>query len=265
MFLTLFVFFASDQRINNTMQEIANNEMMFATLQMDEISNDEVYIEKIKASSCDTVKILAPISIAEKHPTIIKVHKVIHDTEGKSLDQWIAIIPHVLIAEEIIKPSNDGCYRFNTKAGVAAEDLELFRAVWEEMSTFSLQYFPVIMLLTAPFLAFSLRVVQRKRKRSYFTHFIFSMHYIAFVDLMIIVIYLFYLVMHPSLTLLNVIFTAFSCIYFARAFHAVYETSWFRSITKAFLSSAIYYVICLSIFLAIFITACVVVAMRLEF
>ena len=263
VFLTLFVFFASDQHIDDKMQEVISNEIVFASLQMDEISSDEAYLEKIKASPCDTVRILAPLSIAKNHPTIIKSHKVIYDTEGKSLDQWIAIIPHVFIEEKILKLDDEGCYRFNTEVGVAVEDIEMFRALWKEMSEFSLQYFPVIMLLTAPFLAFSLRLVQRKRKRTYFTHFIFSMHYIAFVDLMVIVMYLFYLVAHPSFTLLNIIFTVFSCIYFARAFHAVYETSWFRSITKAILSNVIYYIICLSAFMAVFIIACVIVALQM--
>ncbi|MBR5332850.1 MAG: DUF3667 domain-containing protein [Muribaculaceae bacterium] len=264
VFLTIFVFFGSDKRINNTMQEITHDEMMFASLQMDEISNDEGYLEKIKTSPRDTVNLIAPIFLAEKYPTIISAHKVFYNSDGKALDQWVSIVPHVFIEEEIIKTNDDGCYRFNTETGIAAEDIAMFKAVWDQMSTFSLQYFPIIILLTAPILAFSLRVVQRKRKRTYFTHFIFSMHYIAFVELIIIVLYLLYLIMHPSITLLNYIFTIFSCIYFARSFRVVYETTWFRSITKAILSNVIYYIICLSVFVTIFFITCMVVAMQFE-
>ena len=120
------------------------------------------------------------------------------------------------------------------------------------------------MLLTAPLLALSLGLVHRKRKRSYFTHFIFSMHYIAFVLLSTIVLYLVYLIAHPSLSILNHVFAICSCIYFARAFHLVYETTWFRSITKAILSNVIYYSICMLIFFMVFLITAIVVAINYE-
>ena len=123
----------------------------------------------------------------------------------------------------------------------------------------------IILLFTAPFLAFSLYLVQYKSKRRFITHFVFSMHYIAFVELMIIVIYVFYLTLDPSLALLNMIFTIFSCIYFAQSFRTVYETSWFRSITKAILSNVIYYLICLLPFIVLLFVACVIVAAQSEF
>ncbi len=263
LFLTLFVFFGSDQRINNRMDEITRSEMMFAALQMDDLSNNETYAEKIKASPRDTVKLLAPLMIAEKYPTVVSAQKVIQDSKGQSVDLFVAEVPRVFIDEGVIKPDDDGFYRFNTEYGYATEELDVFRLVWEQMTTFAQQYFSLIILFTTPILAFSLRAVHRTRKRSYFTHFIFSMHYLAFVGAVINAIYLCYLVLHPSMTLLIMIFTLFSSIYFARAFRAVYQTSWFRSITKACVSSAIYYVICLSIFMLIFVAVCCVVAYNL--
>lgn len=260
VFVTVFVFFGSDQHISNTMNIATSDENMFASVQIEEIAENAEYLAKINASSRDTVNIIAPVFLSEKYPTIIKAQQINYDSEGNALDEWVAIVPHVFIEEEIIHIEDDGIYHFNTEAGIAAEDIALFRAVWDQMSTLTSKYLPIILILTVPFLAFSLRAVQRKRKRPYFTHFIFSMHYIAFAEVAIIVMYLLHLIAHPSLTLLNIIFTTCSCIYFTMAFRVVYETSWFRSITKAILSNIIYYTICFMLFFAIFIIAIIIVA-----
>ena len=264
IFLTIFVFFGSDQRINDTMRDSTHNEVLFADIQLEDMSEDAAYLEKIKTSPRDTVNLIAPIFLAERYPSIIQSHQIIYNSEGRDIDKWIAIVPHVFIEEEILKLDENGDYRFNTEVGMAAEDVALTQAVWEQLTTIAMQYLPIILFFTAPLLAFSLRVVHRKKKRPYFTHFVFSMHYIAFVEIMIIVIYLFYLTLHPSPGLLNMIFTIFSCIYFARSFRTVYETSWFRSITKAILSNVIYYSICLLIFALLMFIACVVVVAQEE-
>ena len=265
VFLTIFVFLGSDKKINATMQDLTQDEVLFADFQLEDISEDAAYLEKIKTSPRDTINLIAPLFLAERYPSIIKSHQVIYNSDGSDIDKWVAIVPHVFIEEGLIKPDEEGAYRFDTEVGLAAEDVALIQAVWEQMTMISMQYLPIILLLTAPFLAFSLRVVQRKRKRSFFTHFIFSMHYIAFVELMILVIYLLHHTLHPSLSLLNMIFTIFSCIYFARSFHTVYETTWFRSITKAILSNVIYYTICFLIFIVLIFVACIIVAAQSEF
>ncbi|MBQ2047032.1 MAG: DUF3667 domain-containing protein [Muribaculaceae bacterium] len=264
VFLTLFVFFGSDQAINTTMQGLTNDEAMFAKIQLDDISEDETYLEKIKTSPRDTVNLIAPIILTKDHPSIIQSHQIIYSSEGNDIDQWIAIVPRVFIEEEIIKPDENGNYRFNTEVGMAAEDIALIRSIWEQLTSLIMQYLPIILLFTAPFLAFSLYVVQYKSKRNFFTHFVFSMHYIAFIELMMIVIYVFYLILDPSLALLNMIFTTFSCIYFARSFHTVYETSWFRSITKAILANVIYYSICFLTLIVLLFIACIIVAAQSE-
>ena len=264
VFLTIFVFFGSDQRINDTMRDLTHNEVVFADIQLEDMSEDATYLEKIKTSPRDTINLIAPIFLAEKYPSIIKSHQIIYSSEGRDIDKWVAIVPRVFIEEEILTLDKEENYRFNTEVGMATEDIAFIQAVWEQMTTILMQYLPIILFFTAPFLAFSLQVVQYKKKRSFFTHFVFSMHYIAFVELMIIVIYLLHLTVHPSLALLNIIFTIFSCIYFARSFHTVYETSWFRSITKAILSNVIYYSICLLILAVLMVIACIVVVAQDE-
>lgn len=260
IFLTLFVFFASDKRVTSSIDSLSNNEMLYAILYMDEIAADEEYLQEVNASPRDTIDFRAPLIIAELYPNIVSVDQITYNSGGESLDEWTAIIPRILIEDGIIQLGEDGIYKFNTEFGVVVEDVAIAQAVVAKMLELTQQYLPVILLLTAPFLAFSLRVVLYKKKRNYFTHFIFSMHYIAFVDLTIIVIYLLHLLVDPSFVLLNIIFAVSSCVYFAIAFRVVYETSWFRSITKALLSNLIYYAICFILFAILFFIACYVVA-----
>ncbi len=265
VFLTLFIFFASDQRINNSMHDVMGDEMVVVAMQVEGLCDDAEYVERMNASRRDTINIVAPIYLAETYPDIFDAHQIAYDSEGNAQEQWVAVVPHVLIEDGIIQLGADGNYRFNDIGeSQAAETLDLFLLVWDQMAAMVAQYFPIIILLTAPFLAFALRIVQYKKKKSFFTHFIFSMHYIAFVELTCIVLYLFYLILHPSFSLLNILFAICSCAYFAMAFRVVYETSWLRSITKALLSNVIYYAICLIIFTLLILVAIVVVALKVS-
>lgn len=264
VFLTLFVFFASDKSINNSIHQLANEDVMISALQMEAINDDEVYIEKIESSPRDTIDLIAPLYIAEEYPNIIKAHQVMYAQDKNKLGQWTAIVPHVLIEDSIITAGKDGYYRFENLSNTIKEELFLFEAVGEQILSITMQYFPIIMLLTAPLLAFSLRIVIRKKKRPYFEHFIFSMHYTAFAELFIIIIYLIYLFFRPPMEIINIAFAISSCIYFAISFRNVYDTTWFRSITKAIFSNMIYYTICLLIFTIVFFIACFIVAINIE-
>ena len=260
VFLTLFVFFDSDKHINDAMHDITGSEYLLASIQMDAIAEDQELLEKIKTSPLDTVNLIIPLNLIEKHPSIITPQRFVYDSKGESLDLIVATVPHTLIEEKVILPDEDNEYHFNPEIDDTAEELALFNAIWDQLSSITLQYFPLFILLTAPILALSLRLVQRTRKRSYYTHFIFSMHYIAFVEVIIIVLYMLHHYLRVPLMLVNHLFTIFSCIYFTRAFRLVYETTWFRSITKAILSNAIYYAICMAIFCVIlFISTTIVI------
>lgn len=263
VFLTLFVFFASDKRINNTMHDITSDETVIMAMQVNELIEDPEYVELINTSSRDTIEIVAPIYMAENYPDVFNPQQVAYDSEGKGQEQWVAVVPHVLIEDSIIRRGEDGYFRFNVPESHAAENLALFLLVWDQLSAMAVEYFPIIILLTAPFLAFALSVVQYKKRTRFFTHFVFSMHYIAFVELVCIVLYLLYLIVHPPFSLLNVFFAISSCVYFAIAFREVYGTSWFRSITKAMLSNAIYYAICMSIFIVLLLVAIVIVSVNI--
>jgi hypothetical protein len=133
--------------------------------------------------------------------------------------------------------------------------------VGAEMVRIMSQYFPLILLLTAPFLSFSLNLVQRRSRLPRINHFIFALHYTAFLETLMICIFLLHLTIAPPKQLLESILALGSCLYLTIAFRRVYENhSWVKAIVKSLLTSLIYFFILLMIFIVIFFIACVIIA-----
>jgi hypothetical protein len=199
--------------------------------------------------------------LAEQYPDLLTNLNTIEDKQGDSLDKWVAVIPRLLIDEQIVTPDSAGVYHFNTQAKTRSKDIDLVDKLWRQWIGITTNYFPLIVLLTTPFLTLSLRIVQRKDKRRLFDHFIFALHYTAFLEFMIIFIYLLYLIASPSMSLLKWIITISSCGYLVLAFRRAYGiSSWVKSIFKALITSTVYHIICFWTLICIFITACIIVA-----
>lgn len=261
VFITLFFFFSGTEKMNDSVHSLTNDERVSIGLQFEFMKDNQEYMKKIDESPRDTVQLLAPLFLAENYPEIITNLETIEDTQGESLDKWTAILPHVLIEENIIKADDNGCYRFNPEVQIGKEDVALLHSVWEEMVNFITKYFPMIVLFTAPLLSISLGFVQRKNKLPRIHHFIFSLHYTAFLELLMLCIYLLHLTIAPSIGVLECIMIIGSCAYLTIAFHQVYKTNtWFKALIKALLTSLVYFIISLILFIGIFLIACFMVA-----
>ena len=260
VFITLFVFSTGVETVNNSVNSITRNEQAHSHAQLSMITDEEEFLDKIEASPRDTVQLQAPLDIAELYPEIITHVNTITDTQGKSLDKWTAVVPRILIEENVISPNSNGYHSFNTKI----MEQEILRAVWAQMVEISTRYFPLIVLFTAPFLSFALRLVQHRDNSSSLGHFIFSLHYTAFLELFIIFIYLLYLIVDPSIKALQLILLTSSCIYLTAAFRKVYGVkSWFKAILKAVFANFIYLMIILFTFIILIFIATALVILQL--
>lgn len=259
VFITMFVFFSGKESVNNTVSSITDDERVSSLLQIEMMADDEETLNRMEASPRDTVKLIAPLLMAENYPNLITRISTIEDTGGESLDKWIAVIPSLLIEEKILLPDADGYYRFKTEV----EEMEYTKSVWAQMVRFTSRYFPLIVLFTAPFLSLSLRLVQYRHKRSNINHFIFSLHYTAFLELSIILIYLLRLITGVSIPALQLVLVAASSIYLTIAFRRVYGiSSWLKAGIKALCTSFTYLMIILFVLISIFIFAIVAVALE---
>lgn len=271
IFITMFVFFAGESKINDPINQITENEQVYSSIQINLLLSDKDYIAKMAASPRDTVEIIAPISLAEKHPEAIISFEAIETTETAEaieddendpmqMGRYVIAMPRILIEDHIIIKGSDGIYHINTKTEVKSDDIELTFTIWKKMVGITSTYFPMIMLLTVPFIAFSLRLVTRKSKRRFLNHFIFALHYTALLELLIILSYALFLIFDLPANILQWIVIIGSCAYLIVAFRRVYEVnSWFRAVTKTLFTTLIYSLICLSIFLVILILTIVIV------
>lgn len=265
IFITLFLLFSGTEEMSNSVHDITSDERVFPMLQMQTIADNQEYLDKINESSRDTIHIFAPLLIAEQYPEIINSIEVKEDTQGKALDKWVAIVPSVLIEENILTSTDDGYYLFNPEMGTtASENIDLLNTVWTQMVDLLSQYFPMLVLLTAPLLSFSLRLVQRKQKRPQIHHFIFALHYTAFLELLMLLIYTIFLIVNLPTTILQWFVIISSCAYLTTAFHCVYDTnSWVKAGVKALVTSSIYALICGAIFIGFCLCAFIVIAFKM--
>ncbi|MBR5892338.1 MAG: DUF3667 domain-containing protein [Bacteroidaceae bacterium] len=261
VFITLFALFSGTEKMNSSVIELTDNETVLSTLQVEMISNDKEYAEKLKTSPRDTVLLIAPLFIADEYPEFISRIRLIEKGKNDYHDKWAAAVPHALIEDKIIIPIYKEYYSFNTEEGRIIEKIAIARKVWEQLVDISTRYFPMIVLLTAPFLAFALRLVHHKHKCPRISHFIFSLHYTAHLELLIISIFLLYLFIEPPTELMQWILLLTSCAYLTISFRQVYKRdSWIKSCIKAILTTFIYLMIILSVFIGLFLIACVTIA-----
>lgn len=260
IFITLFMIFSGEEGANRSVDSMVTNKMLFPTWQLESYKEDSAYVEKMKSSPRDTVLMYAPLSVERDHPDVLDKISVIDDTHGQSLDKWEATVPRVLIEDKILIPNEEGYYFFNTDEEVIADGQREFQQVFYTLVSIGTTYFPMIMLLTAPFLALALALMHVRRKQPLINHFIYSLHYTAFVEILILLIYVIYLTTGASMDMLQWILRIGATIYLVLAYHKVYEPkSWFKSILKALVTYMIYLINCAILAIIVFVIACAIV------
>lgn len=260
VFVTFFLIFSGTEKVSSSVHKITADERVLTGVQMDLLMKDQDFAADIMESQQDTVILFAPLFLQEQYPEIIRNLETIEDTKGEGVDLWRAVVPRVLIEDKIIIQDSEGRYIFNTAEYQGNEAIEIFNRIWSEIVKLLAKYLPLFVLFTAPMLTLSLRFVQRKNRVPRINHFIFALHYTAFLELMMLCLYILCLIVPVPSGILQYIVAIGSCIYLAIAFHRVYKTStWFSAIVKALITSLVYFVICLMMCVAIIIAATIIV------
>lgn len=264
VFATLFLIFSGTEKLTRSVHDFTNDERLFPSIQMETLMGKQEYARKLLDGPRDTVRIAAPLFLAEEYSEVIENVGTIEDTGEEALDKWIAVLPQVMIDDRIIVSDSEGYYIFNAEVRSENDGVQMFNSIWAEMVNLFAKYLPLIVLFTAPFLTMALRFVQRKRRLPRINHFIFALHYTAFLELLMLGIFILYLIVSPPLGLLQCILIIGSWAYLTMAFHHVYKMeTWLKSVMKALLISFIYMLICLMMFFGIFVIACFIVVAAL--
>lgn len=252
VFITMFVLFRSDDNMGNAIQNFTQNEIV----QIELIKDDTTYMQALSNSRKDTVLLYAPLNLPAYFPGIIDNN----DSEAYDSDDdiavWTAVLSHKLIEDGVLTLHEAGYYVFNKDKVREFEGQNELESVWKQMIMLTTKFFPIIILLTVPFLAFLIHIQTRNRNHSKFKHFIFSLHYTAFLELMIIFLYLLKLIVSPPAWFMQIFIMLGSVVYLTFAIKHVYETKrWTGALLKSIMTNVGYFMILLSLLLFIFLVA----------
>lgn len=260
-FLTIFFIFADTDAIEKPLDNIVRDERFVSNVQMSFLVEDQEYVEKMAASPRDSVLMYAPTTIALEYPAHISCAEVFEDNEGDAMDRWIAVIPRCLIEDDIVIVNEEGYYSFNAEEIRYGKEINMIQDVTSHIFNIITTYLPIIVLFTIPFLAMALARTQRKNKRPFIHHFVFSLYYTSFVELMILFIYVLYLVASPPVKVMEWIMILSLFFYLAAAIKNAYDMkSWIRAMIRALYINVIYLFNCLVVFIVICLIACFIVA-----
>ena len=264
VFITFLLLFHSAEDMSNSVQSLTRNEALYPMIQLDYLSDKQEYLNEIKSSKTDTVQLYAPLRLSESFPEIIGNVDGNVNNASDSMAIWTASVPDCLIKDEYIILHADGYYYFNQEKKSNSIDTGILENVWKQMVELTTDYFLIIILMTAPLLSFVVSLLHRKREKSRFKHFIFSLHYTAFLETLIIFLYILHLISSPSTWIMQWILIAASFIYLAIAVKKVYNTkNWLGAILHSVITNFGYSLILLAIFFSIFMISITIVALQM--
>jgi hypothetical protein len=262
VFITAFLIFHKD--FEDSVQNITRDEAKFSYIQMRYLQGEDEYAHIMKSSPKDTVRLYAPLMLAESFPDLISDldSKVMEHRDSMVL--WTASLPHFLIEEGIIKQHPAGYYQFVIDGSPAFSSTVILEMVWKEAVKLTSRYFPICILLTVPFLVLLLRLTQRKGEHTKFKHFIFALHYTAFLEIFLIAIYFLHLIAAPPVWIMQWLLLLGASAYLALAIKSVYDVNgWLRAIGKAVLVNVGYILILMALLCLIIFVSCVIVSFQL--
>jgi hypothetical protein len=263
VFVTFLLLFNSTEDMGNSIKNLTRDEIIQPVLQISLHMENAEYAMQVESSPRDTIRLHAPLLVFESLTGIITGIDMenIDSSDPYFTATWTASVPHYLIEDKALILNEDGNYQFNPEYKTEASATEVLEKLWAKVVVLATKYLPLIILLTAPLLALLLRLLNRESKHSMFKHFIFSLHYTAFLEMVIILLYILHLIASPPSWIMQFIIISGSCIYLVLAFRKVYETrTWMKAVFKSIMANIGYGIILMLQFLIICIIAIAIIA-----
>ena len=263
VFVTFLLLFNSTEDMGNSIKNLTRDEIIQPVLQISLQMEKAEYAMQVESSPRDTIQLYAPLLVFESLSGIITGFDI-DSADPDSTAVWTASVPRYLIEDKALILNEDGNYQFNPEYNTEASQTEILEKVWAKVVVLATKYFPLIILLTAPLLAFLIGILHRKSKHSMFKHFIFSLHYTAFLEMVIILLYILHLIASPPSWIMQSIIIFGSCIYLVFAFRKVYETrNWMKAVFKSILTNIGYGIILMVLFFILCIIAIAIIAWQI--
>lgn len=265
VFFTLFFIFHEDEKLTKSIHNLSRDERCFASMQVTFLTGNKEYAKKLENCPTDTVKLYAPLELAEESNGVITLLEVHEDSGDEFSDIWIAAVPRVFLEDGILtKCCEEDHYHFNPEAETQVRGFEIIDKVSSTLVDFFSNYFLLIVMATVPALALSIKIVNRKEKAKPINYLIFTLHYTAYIEGVILLLYILHLIANPSAQVMKWLVIISTNIYLTIAYKEVYSSnSWIKSAVKSLITNTAYSMILIISFFIIFIVACCVVALSL--
>lgn len=250
VFGMLFFFFADTTELGNFVEQYTQDEEAYSLLALDRVSTDDVFADQILNGSRDTIRLEVSARALAEYPQLLVP---VDSNDADSIRT--VVVPSILLEQKILAGNNDEGYYFDQNSEFATKHMSLnaVSLMWRDFINVLTQYFPVFILLTVPFLAFSVFMINRRKKMLKVHAIIFSLHYTAFLEVLIIFVYILYLIIPKVYDWLDNAVAITALLYLSIAIKRFFErTSWMRAVLKSLMINIFYLLICTSALLVIF-------------
>ena len=264
VFITIFLISPHADNLSTSLQTVTRDEVMSPMIRIQIMTDDEEYSMELKSSPRDTVYLYSPYLLFETFPEFFENLDEASPSTNDSLAVWTTVLPQKLIEDKVILPDEKGYYYFNLEETNSPANLALLENVWNQMIRLATKYFIIIILLTIPFLSFVLGLLLRKGNHSKFKHLIFSLHYTALLELLIIFLYLIHLIASPPSWIMQTLLISVSFTYLTFAVRKTYQISrWYQAVSLAIFTNLGYSLILMAIFIIILLISTTIVAIQM--
>lgn len=247
--LTLFSFIGTDEKVQDSFNEIADEEIFNAEMILTYIDSNPEYCERVKSSPREEVKVILSKRYYDDRENItdyVEMVKVVSLDEVEFNDTLIMRVPSLLIEDKFLV-ERGGAYLFTSEYNDIEEQeyVSMVSKMWGSLTSIIFAHFPLFMLLTAPFLAFAIFLVLRRRGYSKEHYYIFALYYMAFVESLFLVIYI--VGQFVELPSLKNPFLIAVLLYMAVSIREAFAVkSWIRAIISSVLINIIYFLGCMT-------------------
>ncbi|MBQ8521565.1 MAG: DUF3667 domain-containing protein [Bacteroides sp.] len=230
------------------------DEMKLPELIIKQLNSLDGYITELSRHN-KSIELIAPYHIIKDNPAVFEIVNVTSANDNRDMDTLTVSTSQWMIDEKILIKSNDGYYTFTDEKSIFKDKSKEGQLIREQFLSFYQSYLPIFIILLSPILALILWGMNVREKQGFITHFIFSLHYSAFLEF----IMLLFLVMTNIFDSTFVFWCTVGLIvgmtvYLITAFKVVYSgTSWYSATWKALCINIIYTVSILAASLALLV------------
>ena len=241
--ITIFSIVGTDDKIKNSFRDLTDKDVFVSNMSLSNVNDDKDYLAKVENSPRTTVTLISSQSVMKRYPRLVEVVEVVGSDKEQLVDTMLVSVPTLFIEEKLLV-EDKGIYHFVNRVndGSNLDVLSNMVTWWEKSVSLIFAHFPLFILLTTPFFVFPLRLLLRRRKYSLSNLYIFSLYYIAFVELLLTILFICGMIFDFTSGSVSRFLEIALLLYLTVALKNAYELKWLQSLLYAVVTSAIYIV-----------------------